>query len=411
MDFTASSPELQFTETEKASAVTLSVIMPCLNEAETLVSCIRKARRSFEELGVSGEVVIADNGSTDGSQALAIAAGARVIAVEAKGYGNALRAGIEAAEGQWIIMGDSDDSYDFSKIAPFINALSEGYELVMGCRMPRGKGTIEKGAMPWKHRWIGNPVLSFIGKLFFKSAVNDFHCGLRGFSKRGYEKMALCTAGMEFASEMVIKSTLQGLKITEVPITLHKDGRSRPPHLRSWRDGWRHLRFMLLFCPLWLFLVPGAALTGGGFLAGLRLLFGPIKIGPAGFDTNTLLVCAMAVVIGLQLSLFAIFARVFAVTQGLMPPSQRLKTIVKKVSLESGLLSGIAMGVMGFAWLVHALMQWRSVGYGALSYPESLRQVIPAVTLLTTGTQIFFSSFFMGILGLSRHPQRAGGLS
>jgi hypothetical protein len=402
MDFTASSPELQFTETAKASAVTLSVIMPCLNEAETLESCIRKARRSFEELGVSGEVVIADNGSTDGSQALAIAAGARVISVEEKGYGCALRAGIEAAEGQWIIMGDSDDSYDFSKIAPFINALSEGYELVMGCRMPRGKGTIEKGAMPWKHRWIGNPVLSFIGKLFFKSAVNDFHCGLRGFSKKGYEKMALSTSGMEFASEMVIKSTLQGLKITEVPITLHKDGRSRPPHLRSWRDGWRHLRFMLLFSPLWLFLVPGALLSGSGFLLGVRLLAGPLKIGPAGLDTNTLLVCSMAVIIGLQLSLFAIFARVFAVGQGFMPPTQRLKSIVKKVSLESGLLSGLALGLAGFSWLIWAVVQWRSVGYGALSYSDSLRQIIPAITLVTVGAQVFFSSFFLSILGIPK---------
>jgi len=385
-----------------STGITLSIVMPCLNEAETLVNCIRKARRSFEELGVSGEVVIADNGSTDGSQEMAIAAGARVVDVSERGYGCALRAGIEAAQGKWIIMGDSDDSYDFSKIAPFINALSEGYELVMGCRMPRGKGRIEKGAMPWKHRWIGNPILSFIGKLFFKSAVNDFHCGLRGFSKVGYEKMALCTTGMEFASEMVIKSTLQGLKITEVPITLHKDGRSRPPHLRSWRDGWRHLRFMLLFSPLWLFLVPGAVLTGTGFLAGVRLLMGPLIIGPAGFDTNTLLVCAMAIIIGLQLSLFAIFARVFAVGQGFMPPSQRLKTIVKKVSLESGLLAGLGMGAIGLGWIIMAVMQWRSVGYGALSYSDSLRQVIPSVTLMTVGAQIFFSSFFLGILGLPK---------
>ena len=394
---------LNATPTKLEPSITLSIIMPCLNEAETLESCIRKGRRSFEELGVTGEVVIADNGSTDGSQEIAIAAGARVISVSEKGYGCALRAGIEAAHGKWIIMGDSDDSYDFSKITPFINALSEGYELVMGCRMPRGKGTIERGAMPWKHRWIGNPILSFIGKLFFKSAVNDFHCGLRGFSKSGYDKMALCTSGMEFASEMVIKSTLQGLKITEVPITLHKDGRSRPPHLRSWRDGWRHLRFMLLFSPLYLFLVPGAALTGTGFLAGVRLLAGPLKIGPAGFETNTLLVCAMAVIIGLQLSLFAIFARVFAVGQGLMPPSERLKTIIEKVSLESGLLAGLGMGAVGLGWLIMALMQWRTVGYGALSYPDSLRQVIPAVTLLTVGAQIFFSSFFLGILGLPRH--------
>lgn len=385
-----------------STGITLSIVMPCLNEAETLERCIRKARRSFEELGVTGEVVIADNGSTDGSQSLAIANGARVVNVAEKGYGCALRAGIEAAEGKWIIMGDSDDSYDFSKIAPFINALSEGYELVMGCRMPRGKGTIERGAMPWKHRWIGNPILSFIGKLFFKSAVNDFHCGLRGFSKVGYEKMALCTSGMEFASEMVIKSTLQGLKITEVPITLHKDGRSRPPHLRSWRDGWRHLRFMLLFCPLWLFLIPGAMLAGSGTLLGLRLLFGPLQVGPAGLDTNTLLVCSMAVIIGLQLSLFAIFARVFAVGQGLMPPSARLKSIIKYVSLESGLISGLVLVAAGLGWLIMATLQWRSVGFGALSYSDSLRQIIPSVTLITVGTQIFFSSFFLGILGLPR---------
>ena len=271
----------------------LSVVMPCLNEAETLASCIRKAQQSLTDLAIQGEVLIADNGSSDGSQELARSLGARVVDIAQKGYGHALRGGIEAAAGKFIIMADSDDSYDFSKLRPFVEKLQAGHDLVMGCRMPWGGGTVLPGAMPWKHRWIGNPVLSFIGRLFFKCPVTDFHCGLRGFTKTAYLKMDLRTTGMELASEMVIKATLQNMKITEVPITLHPDGRSRPPHLRSWRDGWRHLRFMMLFSPRWLFLIPGISLgaVGGLFLS--LLAFQPLSLGPVVLDINSMLVAAM----------------------------------------------------------------------------------------------------------------------
>ena len=251
--------------------------MPCLNEAETLARCIEKARAGIEKAGVPGEVLIADNGSTDGSQEIATRCGARVVPVAAKGYGSALRGGIEAAHGKWIIMGDADDSYDFSNITGFVQKLREGYDLVKGCRMPRGGGTIMPGAMPWKNRWLGNPVLSTIGRIFFRCPAQDFHCGLRGFSKAAYEKMELQTTGMEFASEMVIKGTFKSLRITEVPITLHKDGRSRPPHLKPWRDGWRHLRFMLIYSPRWLFLMPGLFLGLLGFIASAFLVGAPVR--------------------------------------------------------------------------------------------------------------------------------------
>lgn len=251
------------------AAPEFSVVLPCLNEAETLAKCIEKAQRAFRELGIDGEVVVGDNGSTDGSQQIAERLGARVIPVAEKGYGNALRGGVVAARGKYLIMGDSDDSYDFSAISPFVGKLRQGYDLVMGNRF---RGGIMPGAMPWKHKWIGNPVLSFIGRLLFHCPVRDFHCGMRGFSKDAYERMKLQTTGMEFASEMVIKSTLLQMRIDEVPTILYKDGRSRPPHLRSWRDGWRHLRFMLLFSPRWLFLYPGAASTRG--VSGLGLALG-----------------------------------------------------------------------------------------------------------------------------------------
>ena len=259
-------------ESSMREQLALSILMPCLNEAETLAVCVRKAKASLTQSGLRGEVIVADNGSSDGSVQIAEELGARVVHVPEKGYGNALRAGIEAAQGKWIIMGDADDSYDFSDLDRFVEKLQQGYHLVMGCRLPSGGGTIMVGAMPWKHRWLGNPVLSWVGRLFFKCPVHDFHCGLRGFSREAYEQMDLRTTGMEFASEMVIKATVKSLRITEVPITLFKDGRSRPPHLRSWRDGWRHLRFMLLFSPTWLFLVPGVLL---GLLVGYLELCSP----------------------------------------------------------------------------------------------------------------------------------------
>ncbi len=378
----------------------LSIVMPCLNEAETLATCIRKALTGIERAGVQGEIIIADNGSTDGSQNIALAEGARIVAVERKGYGNALRGGIHAATGKWILMGDADDSYDFSKIAPFVENLREGHDLVMGCRMPSGGGTIMPGAMPWKHRWIGNPILTFIGRLFFKSPAKDFHCGLRAFTKDAYGKMNLRTSGMEFASEMVIKATLSGLKITEVPIILHPDGRSRAPHLRSWRDGWRHLRFMLLFSPRWLFLIPGIGIcligTAGLFLLTLgNMIFGKVVL-----DVGTMMVCSMLLLIGTQLLWLAVFTRHFAVSEGLLPPNPRLERILSAFSLEWGLISGFILGLAGVILLGIAFLDWQQAGFQGLSYGTNLRRLIPATTLIVLGIQFLFGSFFLGVLGL-----------
>lgn len=381
----------------------LSIILPCLNEAETIAICIEKAKGSIAKLDVDGEILVADNGSTDGSIEIATKLGARVLHVNEKGYGNALRSGIEAAEGKWIIMGDADDSYDFAYLAPFIEKLKDSYDLVMGCRLPKGGGKIMAGAMPWKHRWIGNPALSGIGRLFFESAVTDFHCGMRAFTREAYQQMGLRTTGMEFASEMVIKATLQGMRIAEVPITLHKDGRSRPPHLRSWRDGWRHLRFMLLYSPTWLFLVPGVLLLSLGVAFGARLQLGPWKVGPFGFDTNTMLVCSMLQVVGLQVFFFGVFARIFAVSEGLLPDNAGpLSRFFKYFNLERGLVFGLAIFLVGVIKLVQAGLYWKAAHFGAISYPDSLRQVIPAITFITMGVQVIFSSFFLSILDIPR---------
>lgn len=378
----------------------LTILMPCLNEAETLERCINKAMRSISELGLRGEVLIADNGSTDGSIELAERCGARVVQVTAKGYGSALRGGIESARGQWIIMGDADDSYDFSRLGPFVEKLRQGFDLVMGCRMPRGGGTIMPGAMPWKHRWIGNPVLSLIGRIFFKCPAQDFHCGLRGFSKQACEQMNLQTTGMEFASEMVIKATMKGLRIGQVPITLHKDGRSRPPHLRSWRDGWRHLRFMLLFSPRWLFLAPGLLLTLAGSLCMLALWCSQLKIAGFVLDAGTMAVFGMAVLVGTQLIAFACFTKVFAIAEGLLPPDPKFARVFRFLDLEKGVLFGVAIFLGGGLILTNALLFWREAGFGAIPYSENLRRVIPAVTLIATGMQVIFASFFLSVLGL-----------
>src|SRR5271170_716897 len=300
--------------------------MPCLNEAETLACCIEKAKLGIQKSGVCGEILIADNGSTDGSQAIAEKSGARVVAVREKGYGSALLGGVRAASGKWILMGDADDSYDFSEADRFVKKFREGFELVMGCRLPVGGGKISPGSMPWKNRWLGNPTLSFIGRLFFKCPAHDFHCGLRGFTKAAFGKMDLKTTGMEFASEMVIKSTFRQLKIAEVPITLHKDGRSRPPHLKPWRDGWRHLRFMLLFSPQWLFLAPGIFLSLLGVVLAAPLSFGDFQAGAIQFNVGTLAVAGMTVIIGFQLIAFAFFTKVFAIAEGLLPDDPKLSS-------------------------------------------------------------------------------------
>jgi len=391
--------------------IQLTLLMPCLNEAETLARCIEKAKLGLQRAGVPGEILIADNGSTDGSQAIAEKAGARVVSVKAKGYGSALIGGVRAAAGDWILMGDADDSYDFSDIAGFVEKFQAGDELIMGCRLPVGGGTIASGAMPWKNRWIGNPVLSFIGRLFYKCPAHDFHAGMRGFTKAAFEKMDLQTTGMEFASEMVIKSTLKGLRISEVPITLHKDGRSRPPHLKPWRDGWRHLRFMLLFSPRWLFLVPGLVLSALGFISAAALSLHDVQLGGVILNVGTLMVACMTVIVGFQLVAFAFFTKVFAIAEGLLPDDPALARVFKRFTLEKGLVIGLLVLLGGLVLLARSVWIWQQAHYGMLpSMEENLRRLIPATTLVVLGIQTIFSSFFMSALGLKTATRKPPGI-
>jgi glycosyltransferase involved in cell wall biosynthesis len=390
-----------------ADSLELSIVIPCLNEAETLARCIESARLGIQRSGARGEIIVADNGSTDGSQAIAEKLGVCVVPVMEKGYGSALRGGIQAASGKWILMGDADDSYDFSEADRFVKKFREGFELVMGCRLPVGGGTILPGAMPWKNRRLGNPALSFIGRLFFKCPAHDFHCGLRGFTRAAFEKMDLQTTGMEFASEMVIKSTFKQLKIAEVPVTLRPDGRSRPPHLKPWRDGWRHLRFMLLFSPRWLFLVPGIILSLLGIILGGALSVQNIVIGGIILNVGTLMMACMAVVVGFQLVAFAFFTKVFAIAEGLLPDDPKFSSVFKFFNLEKGILLGLAVLVAGILLSARAVWIWKQAGFGELSPEENLRRLIPAGTLIVLGVQTVFSSFFMSALGLktaSRKP-------
>ena len=383
-----------------ATTIEVTILMPCLNEAETLVACINAARDGLRSAGVEGEILIADNGSTDGSPALASANGARVVPVPQRGYGNALRTGLGAAAGRFIIMGDADMSYDFSKIVPFLDRLRGGSDLVMGCRLPSGGGSIDPGAMPWKHRWIGNPILTFIGRILFQCPSHDFHCGLRALTKEAFENLDLRTGGMEFASEMVIKASLRGMRIEEVPITLHKDGRSRPPHLRSWRDGWRHLRFMLLFSPRWLLLYPGilATLVGGAFF--LRLLAAPIKIGEINFDLNSLEIAGLVFLFGYQMILFACFARIFAFTRGFLPAKHALSKAFGFFTLEKGLISGALILIAGLTLILFTLLGWASTGFGDLNPLDTTRTVIAGRTLASVGVQTILFSLIFSYLGV-----------
>jgi glycosyltransferase involved in cell wall biosynthesis len=383
-----------------------TIIMPCLNEAETLADCIAAAQCGLAAAGVQGEILIADNGSTDGSQEIARQLGARVVDVPEKGYGHALRHGMEAAQGKYLIMGDSDRSYDFGEIKPFIEKLRAGADLVMGCRMPAGGGKIDPGAMPWKHRWIGNPVLTFVGRLLFRCPAHDFHCGLRALTKQAFEKMDLRTTGMEFASEMVIKASLRGLRIEEVPITLHKDGRSRPPHLRSWRDGWRHLRFMLLFSPRWLLLYPGVLLFLLGAVFFVRLMFAPITLGGIHFDLNTLDISGFVVLFGYQMILLACFVRIFAYTRGFLPPNHFLSHAFGFFTLEKGLLAGLAAMLGGIALIGITLADWASSGFGNLDPLASTRPVIAGRTLISIGLQTLLFSLVFSYLGLDEKPAK-----
>lgn len=380
----------------------LSVIMPCLNEAETLEICIKKAQETIKRHDLIAEIIVADNGSTDSSQDIARMCGARVVPVETKGYGAALLGGINAARGKFVVMGDADDSYDFSNVVGFIEKLREGYDLVMGCRLPSGGGMIMPGAMPWKHRWVGNPVLSALGRIFFKSSVSDFHCGLRAFRKNSIKKLGLRTTGMEFASEMVIKATIMGLRITQIPITLYKDGRSRPPHLRSWRDGWRHLRFMCMYSPRWLFFIPGSLIFTLSLIFFILLELGPIRVGRIAFDTNTLLVFAMAILLGFQLISFSIYTKAFAITEGLLPDDPVFKRWCKFITLEVGILTGLGFSSLGFGLIAYSVFNWWKADFGSLSSLDSLRITVPGITMAVLGVQIIFSSFFLSILGLNR---------
>lgn len=375
----------------------LTILMPCLNEAETLKTCIDKAQAYLVSENIQGEVLIADNGSTDGSQEIAERAGARVVHVPIKGYGAALTHGIDAAKGRYIIMGDSDDSYDFSKLHLFVQELRKGFELVMGNRF---KGGIKKGAMPFLHRYLGNPVLSFIGRLFFKIPIRDFHCGLRGFHKQAIQKLGLRTTGMEFASEMVVKAALYKLKFTEVPTILSPDGRSRPPHLRTWRDGWRHLRFLLLYSPTWLFLYPGLSLIFVGLALTSLLILDPIKVGSLTLDIHTLLYSNLFIIIGFQSALFYVLSKTFAVTQGLVPSTGRFEKFLKYINLEVGLVAGLLMLVLGFGSTFYAFNKWREVQFGTLDPTKLMRLTIPAVTIIILGVQITLFSFFLSTLGI-----------
>ena len=381
------------------SALELSVVMPCLNEARTVAICVKKALDFMQRNGVTGEVIIADNGSTDGSQQLAEEAGARVVAVPEKGYGNALMGGFRAAQGRYIVMGDADDSYDFSSLEPYLEKLREGYQLVMGNRF---RGGIAPGAMPIHHRYLGNPVLTGIGRLFFNSKIGDFHCGLRAFHRDILEILDLRTTGMEFASELVVKSELNRLKLCEVPTKLAKDGRGRPPHLNSWRDGWRHLRFLLLYSPRWLFYYPGGLLIALGVAIFVWLLPGPHKLFNVTFDVHTLLYGSGFLLLGTQAVMFSFFARVFAVSEGLMPRDPLLEVRLERLYLEKGLILGTLLVVMGILGSVLALGAWRSLGYGVLDVSSSERLVIPSVTMLLLGGQLIMGSFFLSLLRLGR---------
>ena len=373
--------------------------MPCLNEAATIETCIAKALASMARLGIRGEVVIADNGSTDGSRELARAAGARVIEVSTRGYGAALQEGINAALGEFVIMGDADDSYDFSRLDPFLEQLRAGYDLVMGNRF---RGGIAPGAMPLLHRYLGNPVLTAVGRLFFRSPSGDFHCGMRGFRRSVIPRLNLRTTGMEFASELVVKATLMGLRITEVPTTLSKDGRNRPPHLRSWRDGWRHLRFLLLYSPRFLFLLPGSLLVIAGLAVLAWLLPGERAIGRVTFDVHTMLFAAAAVAVGVQIMMFWLFGKAFGTSEGLLPPDPRLTILSQRHTLEWGIVLGLALFLAGLGLGLYAVFSWDRQAFGPLDPRETMRVAIPAMLLLVLGAQTIFSSFFLSVLGLKR---------
>jgi glycosyltransferase involved in cell wall biosynthesis len=384
------------------SLIEVSVVMPCLNEADTLEACITKAQKAFNDHNIQGEIIVADNGSTDISRVIAARAGACVVHVEARGYGSALMGGIAAARGRFIIMGDADNSYDFSELSKFVDKLREGYDLVQGCRLPSGGGKVMSGAMPFLHRWWGNPMFSFMAQHMYSAHIHDVYCGMRGFTRSLINRLDLRCTGMEFATEMIIKSSLYGERIAEVPITLYPDGRkSHAPHLRTFRDGWRTLRFFLLYSPKWLFLVPGALLIILGLFGYLLALPG-VTIRGITLDAHTLLFASLSILLGFQSILFALFAKAFAIGEGLLPEDSRMNRFLKIINLERGLLMGAIALTTGSLLLAASLDQWRLNDFGPLDYAYTMRWAIPGATLTTLGLQTILSSFFISLLGMRR---------
>lgn len=399
---TITAPYTRFTPPKGASTPELSVVMPCLNEADTIAICIEKAQRAIGENGIAAEIVIADNGSTDGSQEIARKLGVRVIPVAERGYGAALMAGIGAARGTYVMMGDADDSYDWGEIPRFLAKLREGYQLVQGCRLETGGGTVKPGAMPFLHRWWGNPMFTMLARWWFRTSIHDIYCGMRAFSREMWLGLDQRCTGMEFALEMLVKASLFGTPIAEIPITLHPDGRSaHPPHLKTFRDGWRSLRFFLLFSPRWLFLMPGVLLILAG-IVGYSLAIPQASIGRVTFDVHTLLFASLAIICGYQSIAFALMTKIFAIMEGLLPEDPRLNHFFKFVNLESGLVVGALGMVAGLVLLGGAVHQWADVDFGALNYAHTMRWVIPGVMLTALGFQTILSSFFGSLLGMRR---------
>lgn len=386
-----------------AEGLEVSFVMPCLNEAETIERCVAAAMTCIREHGLSAEVIVADNGSTDGSQELATRAGARVVAVAKKGYGNALMGGIEAARGRVIIMGDSDLSYDFGEGHKFVEKIRAGYDLVMGNRFDfRGGGGVQPGAMPFKNRYLGNPVLSWVGRVLFDVPARDFHCGLRAFTKDAFRRMNVRTPGMEFASEIVIKATLKQMRIAEVPIKLWPDGRSRPPHLRPWRDGWRHLRFMMCLSPRWTLFIPGIMLLGLGLLVGAVVALKPVVVGGVAFDVHTLVAASLATIIGFQWCIAAVFMRVFGLQREIGPPSDRLRRWTGGINLEKGLVGGGVLCLLGLAPMLWVVWTWWRSGFGPLDVQVTLRPMVIGATVMAVGVQTVLASLLWAMLKMRR---------
>ena len=382
------------------AGVEVSVIMPCLNEHETVGACVQKAVGALAQSGLRGEVIVADNGSTDGSVEIAESLGARVVVVRARGYGHALRGGIQAARGRYVIMGDADDSYDFREVPRFVGELRKGYDLVQGCRLPSGGGTVLPGAMPWLHRWIGNPLLSWLAWLMFRTPVNDIYCGMRGFTRASFEALDLQSTGMEFATEMLIKASLFGQRIHQIPLTLSPDGRrTRRPHLRTFRDGWRTLRFFLIFSPRWLFWNSGWALIVLGVL-GYAIALPGLTIAGVKFDAHTLVIASMLLQLGTQSTIFAVLTTTYAIKQRFRPSSRRVDRFFEIFTLERGAVVGLVGIVLGFVVILSATVAWYLTGFGALDYATMMRVVVPGATMVTLGTGVILNSFLCSMLGL-----------